>query len=198
MKTVEIDHIIPERLITRPDELSAVLQDLGRPPDFDLNSYANWLPCCRPCNGSKSKMVWQPSPLIQRLLQRAESRAPRAQRLAEGLLSERRIYEALSTLESLSETRPLSEEEKARLRPLIEVQSQVRSEARSGEPIRVTPTYEVSLFETVAIKEGLTVVTTRFGVGSGFSERTADVLCPQCGGAYFNGARCLLCGSLDD
>ena len=41
LRTMQVDHLIPESLMNDPQRLGEVLASLGRPPDFDLNSYAN-------------------------------------------------------------------------------------------------------------------------------------------------------------
>lgn len=37
-------HVIPVSLGGKPDELAKLLEELGRPDDFDLTSVENWLP----------------------------------------------------------------------------------------------------------------------------------------------------------
>lgn len=50
---LEVEHIIPEKMLDTPVELMALLEQLGM-PDLDLNSYRNWLPVHgRPCNRRK-------------------------------------------------------------------------------------------------------------------------------------------------
>lgn len=50
---LEVDHIIPEKMLNTRLELNALLAQLGM-PDLDLNSYRNWLPVHgRPCNRRK-------------------------------------------------------------------------------------------------------------------------------------------------
>ena len=75
MKTLEVDHVIPESLKNKADRLTEVLKLFACPPDFNVNSFENWLPACRPCNGKKLDMEWRPSPLIQMHLQRAAAKA---------------------------------------------------------------------------------------------------------------------------
>jgi hypothetical protein len=43
LAALEIDHIIPQNLSSRPDDLQVLLNRLGR-PKFEINSYLNWLP----------------------------------------------------------------------------------------------------------------------------------------------------------
>ncbi len=70
MKTFEVDHVVPEHLANKPEELAAARTELGLPDDFDVNSYENWAPCCGNCNRKKLGMVWNPSLAVQRVLQR--------------------------------------------------------------------------------------------------------------------------------
>ncbi|MGJ0393160.1 MAG: HNH endonuclease [Methylocystis sp.] len=74
---MEVDHIIPEALAGTP-QLAQIIADLGRPADFDLNSYENWMPAHPRCNLEKSDVVFEPTALIQARLQRAAERAEKA------------------------------------------------------------------------------------------------------------------------
>ncbi len=89
LKTMEVDHIIPESLLDDPVRLTVILKDLGRPGDFDLNSFANWMPACRSCNGTKRATVFEPSPVVQLVLQNAAGKAARVQSLATTTVSDR-------------------------------------------------------------------------------------------------------------
>jgi 5-methylcytosine-specific restriction endonuclease McrA len=55
LKTMEVDHIIPETLLAKPEELRRVLALLGRLPTFEVNSFENWLPACRTCNWREAR-----------------------------------------------------------------------------------------------------------------------------------------------
>jgi len=82
LKTMEVDHVIPESLQNDPARLADVLASFSRPTTFSLNSYENWMPSCRPCNGKKLALVFEPTPLIQAVLQKAASKAGEAASLA--------------------------------------------------------------------------------------------------------------------
>ena len=58
LELLEIDHIIPEHL--QQARLDEVLAMLGK-PDFEVNSYFNWVPAHRKCNGDKSDWVFDES-----------------------------------------------------------------------------------------------------------------------------------------
>jgi 5-methylcytosine-specific restriction endonuclease McrA len=75
MKTVEVDHVVPERLANDPNEFAEARSTLGLDPDFNLNSYENWLPACRLCNGRKGSRVWSPSLLSRNFKGRGIARS---------------------------------------------------------------------------------------------------------------------------
>lgn len=80
LNEVEVDHIIPERVEGHPT-LPEILRQLGRPADFQINSFENWMPAHGPCNRIKAGLVFEPSPMIQARLQFAAERAAKAREL---------------------------------------------------------------------------------------------------------------------
>ena len=98
LKTMEVDHIIPEALLLEPARLSTVLASLGRAPGFRLNSFENWLPACGPCNNEKGQMVFEPSPIVQVQLQKAAAKAHDVAALVAETVSERKTWNALKSL----------------------------------------------------------------------------------------------------
>lgn len=66
------DHVIPEHLAEKPDDLATVLADFGITDAFDLNDYCNWIPAHIRCNQKKGKSIFKPAPLIQTLLERLQ------------------------------------------------------------------------------------------------------------------------------
>src|SRR5208337_1260070 len=113
LKTMEVDHVIPESLLHDPERLAQVLRDLGRPEGFNLNSFANWMPACRPCNGLKLDAVFDSSLKVQLILQKAAAKAPEAERIAARTVSDQELYEALTLLERANENGTLTDEFKA-------------------------------------------------------------------------------------
>lgn len=96
--TMEIDHVLPESLLAKPEVLSEHLKSLGLPVAFDINSFENWLPICNGCNKAKSDKVFTPSLLIQGQLERARERAPNARHIAQEIPTQRQIARALGML----------------------------------------------------------------------------------------------------
>jgi hypothetical protein len=93
-----VDHVIPESL-EGTEDLANVLHELGRPPDFSVNSYENWMPCCSPCNGRKSDKVWESSPRVQLLLQDAAGKADLAREIEATSVARHTTSKAINTLE---------------------------------------------------------------------------------------------------
>ena len=95
---MEVDHVLPEKLLNDGAELARVLNEFGLPRDFNLNSFENWLPAHAHCNLQKLKHVFRPTPLIQRWLDRARERADHARELRDTSLSRRKIESAIGIL----------------------------------------------------------------------------------------------------
>ena len=53
-KDLEIDHVLPEILLSNPDELEKIKAEYGLGSEFEINSYYNWVPSCIKCNRRKS------------------------------------------------------------------------------------------------------------------------------------------------
>jgi hypothetical protein len=193
LKTMEVDHVIPEVLLVQPDKLAATLGALGRPPDFEINSFANWLPSCGPCNGSKKELIFEPSLILQVNLQKAAAKAERVAAVAARSVSEKKIFNALNVLERAHVDGQLDAETVETLASFVSAQ---RSPEMAKEPVRISPLYEV-LSDT----NGLQLVRGPFGIGGRPSTRSAHSSfgCPNCGeAAAWNGARCVICGQLSE
>jgi hypothetical protein len=193
LKTMEVDHVIPEFLINKPKELQTTLTAFGLSLNFDLNSFANWLPACRPCNRKKSDLIFEATPIIQVYLQQAIAKAANAQALAAETISKRKITNALIVLERARDDGTLDDEV---IQVLSEFVIQHRQPDLSGQPFFLTPLYEI-----ITEQNGIQLVRGPYGVGGRPAIRTLDssFSCPCCGFiAAWNGARCVICGELND
>lgn len=59
-----IDHLIPEYLSEKPDELAAVLASVGRESGWSLTATHNLVPSCRSINARKHARVLEPNEMI--------------------------------------------------------------------------------------------------------------------------------------
>ncbi len=195
----EVDHVIPETLIGNA-ALATVLTGLGLQADFEINSFANWMPAHRRCNGEKSDTVFRSSPLIQLKLQSAIDRADRAEALYDEYLSDRKISRAINILLAAQEFGGFAERHKKMMERLITTVEQEhepnREQEERGKPLFLAPWLEV-------VHEDERWITLR-GPGGlvGMRPKTEQLHpswdCPRCGFTGWNGARCISCGMLDD
>ncbi len=192
LKTMEVDHIIPEQLLDEPDSLMSVLQDFKLPEDFDLNSYHNWLPACRPCNNEKSNLVFKPAPIILTRLQHAATKAGKAAQLERETITTQKLSRALNMLERAKETEELESE---LIELLVAFHEKNRTPEVLGDPIRLTPLYEV-----LSEENGIRVVRGPHGVGGGPVNPNSQggFVCPTCGHSAWNGTHCVICGEMSD
>jgi len=195
LKTMEIDHIIPESLLDDPDKLNSVLVEFGLPMDFNLNSYQNWLPACRSCNNEKSNRVFKPAPIILARLQHTADKSGDVAKLERETITKRKLSLAINTLERASELEEFSLETIGKIRPLIELHLSNRTPDLVDKPIKLTPLYTI-----LSEDERMRVVRGPYGVGSGptYPSPNSGFTCPSCGHAARNGARCVICGELSD
>ena len=103
LKSMEVDHILPEKLLSRRGALRSILRDYGISAKFGINSYENWLPACGRCNLIKRAEEFSPSPMLQVLLQRAARRASLARSRAAAVVKSREVAKALNVLERVGE-----------------------------------------------------------------------------------------------
>jgi hypothetical protein len=93
-----VDHVIPEYLIENEAMLKQVLSDYGLSPEFDLNSFENWLPAHGSCNRQKHDHIFRPTPLIQLWIDRARAKAAKAREICNTDATKRQIAKALGIL----------------------------------------------------------------------------------------------------
>src|ERR1700733_4213262 len=74
LELLEIDHIIPESL---PKHQLAILLEKLEKPNFEINSYFNWVPAHRGCNGPKSNHLME-EPNLRFFLELARKKEPAA------------------------------------------------------------------------------------------------------------------------
>jgi hypothetical protein len=189
--SMEVDHVLPESLLGSKD-LADILSQLARPSDFDINNFENWLPSCRKCNNEKSNIVFEPSLLIQARLQKLAAKKDEAIAASQEVVSDRKIANALNTLQRAGIDR-LTPEQVSAVQPLVDFHFRNPHREDASAPVRLTPLYE-------AISDNGLIRTVRgpFGVGGGPSNLSPQVRCSGCGMAAFNGARCVICGMVDD
>lgn len=195
LKTMEVEHIVPESLLNDSDELRKVLQSLGRSQSFHVNSVENWLPACPSCNKRKAAAPFEPSLLVQLALQDAAAKGAKVQELAANAIRDRQIQNALNVLERAKTDGLLNEATKAQLKPLLDFHTAHRDPLLGDTPTKLTP------FEEIGERGGIRLARGPYGIGARPAGPNvhSSFDCPNCGTAgAWNGARCVVCGMMND
>lgn len=212
-RSMEVDHVLPEKLLGRSNELQKVLKSFGLPSGFDINDFGNWLPACRPCNQKKSSTPFEPTPIIQLELQNARKSASKARMVAEEGVTNRKLSAAFATIERAADSQHLKPEEIA---PLLasylktnpEIEKLVKEDLATvklafnvGLPEPLAELRISSANTAVIASTGIQVIHGRYGPGYAPLSPNPDgsFYCGHCGSlGPWNGARCMSCGYLDD
>jgi hypothetical protein len=120
---MEVDHVLPEKLLDDKGALTEALRQFGLPPDFDLNSLENWLPAHARCNNQKRDHIFRPTPLIQYWIDRAAQKAAKAREFLATSATQRQIERAIGVL-ATGDTAP----PRALLDPIIQHYASANSE----------------------------------------------------------------------
>jgi len=193
--TMEVDHVIPESLSDDPSKLQDVLAKFGLPKDFDLQSFANWLPACRPCNLKKRETVFSPTPLIQMQLQTASAKASKAAEMADSLVTHKSAARAWNTIKRADTKGELRADLLKAIQEFLSFHARQRAPETADQPLRLTPMVEV-----LTEHGGIRIVKGPYGIGGGpiHPSPGSNFRCGVCGGTEWNGARCVRCGQLND
>ena len=139
LKSMQVDHIIPESLLSEPKELQKVKTAYGLASEFSINSFENWMPSCSPCNGKKSSTVFEFTVLIQMLLQRAQEKAQKARELANKIINRREIAKALNVLQRAKNGGFLTKEDIEKITPLVNFHFDEVGTITANSPLILTP-----------------------------------------------------------
>ncbi len=82
-----IDHVVPESLLEKPDQLRDVLDFYGLPKEFPLNDFENWVPSHPSCNCTKNDDIFQQSPAMTAVFTEVKKKAKLARETARSLAS---------------------------------------------------------------------------------------------------------------
>jgi hypothetical protein len=92
---VTIDHILPEYLAEKPDELQKLIVRFNLGEDFSINNYCNWAPMHFGCNVKKNATVFESAPYYTGI---ARSKALIAQEEEQRAIKNREFDKALAVV----------------------------------------------------------------------------------------------------
>lgn len=100
---MQVDHVIPERLLDHPEEPQDLLDYYGLPSNFRINSFENFAPIHVKCNNIKADKIYLRSQSTQNMLEKARALAPEAERIASSITSKLNITRSISYLKQAVE-----------------------------------------------------------------------------------------------
>lgn len=194
---MHVDHVIPEHLEDDPDRLAEVKVQLGRKPDFDIQSFANLLPACGPCNQRKSGEVFEAVPIVLINLNRAEKAAAAAEKSRARMAANKDAARVLAALEGAISAGVVTEDDINNLLPMF-----TKPTPQPGAPVGGATEFLLNPFwKVISQGQRMAVVHARYGVGYTPVGPNPDYSF-QCGHCMqwgpWQGARCMSCGQLSD
>lgn len=106
-----VDHVLPESLLDKPDELMALIKQYGLGDDFSINDYCNWVPAHNHCNREKGTTIYDASPAMIKTLAIVRKKADLARAEEEKITREQRTGDLLGKLEVAYRKGIISKEE---------------------------------------------------------------------------------------
>ncbi len=106
-----IDHVLPESLLGDADRLAHTLAQYGLPKDFQINGFANWLPCHQRCNQRKGTRMFRFVPENSFILERLLRVAPIVERAAKNVGTNAEKDRLIGSLSAALERKTISWEE---------------------------------------------------------------------------------------
>jgi 5-methylcytosine-specific restriction endonuclease McrA len=193
-----IDHVLPESLISKPNELKKILAEYGLPESFQINDYNNWVPCHDSCNRSKSTTVFKPVPMILSALDRLAKNTEKVKAIEDQTKLNKKKDFALSKLMAAIETGLISKEEITAALADSELQSDEDIQILAEEyNLRVDP----NRWKVIREQNGLVTVTDGrwAGITPICEKPDPSWICPTCNfHGPWNGIRCMSCGQISD
>lgn len=192
---MQVEHMLPVDLKSRPDELARVLEKFGLEPGFDIESFDNWRPSHADCNSRKTDSGYD-APFIGIEIRRGRERSTKAKEISQKVISDRKLQGAIATILTAVEKGEASWESIGGLNEALSKYQAFYLAEKSEE----AEDKLVMSSETIISDGRLRVERQPYGIGVGPADPDVPghMRCGVCGNLFFNGARCTLCGTLDD
>lgn len=197
LQEATVDHVIPEHLIEKPDELKAVLEKFGLPINFQINDFGNWLPCHDRCNKSKGGKTLKAVPMVQTIIEKLQREAESVRKLEAKVRLNAKRGDALAKLMAAKEADMITKEE------VMEVFELEYPEGKNYKALYEAKYYlDRNKWRIVGILND-TQATVTDGRLAGITpigdSPDHSWVCPTCGHyGPWNGVICLTCGRRSD
>lgn len=103
LRTLHVDHVLPEELLNDPQKDKAILATYGLPDTFNINDFENWIPAHSYCNLHKSDKVYEGLGIIKTILDSCANKKEFEQRIELKLNKEPKKAELLTSVQAAIE-----------------------------------------------------------------------------------------------
>lgn len=192
------DHVIPEHLSEKPEELSTIFAKLGLESSFEINDFNNWMPSHLKCNQKKGLAPFRPTPLIQTILDRLIRDSEKIRRIEQHFTKNSNKDRLLTQIMDGLATMKITQEEIESLFP----------KGRPTEDEDATTLYDEAClhidprsWRLVGRSGDIATVTDGKRGGRTPICQNPDISwqCAHCGHyGPWNGVRCMTCGMMSD
>lgn len=194
-RDAQVDHVIPENMTEKPEELKKLLHDCGLPENFNLNDYCNWMPIHGRCNASKQDSTYFEAPRMVQVLRRLQEVAEKVRAIERRFLEDKSKAGVLTYISSALDTGNIRSDE---------LQAFLAGLAGEGEDADLRPITAALRLHidtnrwTIApdVTNGIATVTDgkRYGITPVGAELPPGWICTYCGSAGpWSGRICMNC-----
>lgn len=196
LQETTVDHVLPEMLLEKPDDLERVKTLFGLDGNFGINGFENWVPAHQHCNIQKRDAVFKASEVMLAILDRVGRKAAKAQTVKERIEGNNRVGEALAKVQVLFDEKKITKEDLIAIFSTNDAEEEKLIEELENFIKRVDDRWQI-----VSVTNDMATVTD--GRVGGITPVGHEVhhswACPYCGSyGPWNGVRCMSCGHLSD
>jgi hypothetical protein len=193
LQETTVDHVVPEHLLDKPDELERLRTLFGLSSAFVINDYCNWLPAHDKCNKNKSGKTLPLTPLVQTILDKLRRDAEEVRRIEQRVKADAKKDKLLGHVMVALEEDDIKKEDILNLFADPELpQDEDVQVLRREIHLRVDP----NRWHVASLNNDIAVVTDgkRGGITPVGTDTHWSWECPHCGSfGPWNGAICLTC-----
>lgn len=202
-KNSHIDHLIPEVLLKKTEELNKVLDSYGLDESFDLNDFENWIPLHPNCNTRKNAAVYTNLPAIRTILDRCATYKEQARKIKIKLDREPKKSEILTQIRVALEKEVINKEELHEFildYNLEDITNESDIEIQRLISLGILNVFDPDKWKVSKIlndDEAFVTNGTKGGIVPRKSPPHISWLCPSClNFGPWNGNKCINCGAM--
>lgn len=197
LQETTIDHVIPENLLEKPAELTAVLEKFSLPKDFRINDFGNWLPAHDKCNKSKNGKALRLTQMTLGIIDKLQKEAEAVRRKEQKIKTDARKSDALGRIFAAKEAGTITKDD------IMQVFDILPSDGKDYKALYDARIYldrnRWKVVELVGASQAIVTNGRLAGITPAGDNPHNSWQCPNCSNyGPWNGIICLSCGMRSD